>query len=442
MNPERKREKIGRRNFRHEGRGVDLVNDLDIADELDGLRQVLKPAQERVLAEVAAHPDEEFTRADYEALAHVSRSQAAYDLAELVKLGLVERFGSGRATRYRVVRGGAGRRRKWTSERIRTELSAFCDELGGWPRASEFREAGRGDLYLAASRYGGIDHWAEELGYYEDEVPEPSEPEPGSGESEPRRRVALAGAGLATLAALAILGLLFVGGDRPAPERSLAAAAPPERHDATARPVAEGGGAPDRPGVVLRLVAASGDSSLVVRRDSADGRLLWEGILERGESVRFRGRLWLESRSAEPPRRAPERRPRGAPTAYEHRARHRERDPRLERGAARDPRVRRHRRLRGGTAGCELGIVAAVEPVAFRRRRPGTRSAARSRLRPLARSTWRRVSMVKAWTSVGLLAAVALLPLGAAEGRSDLGSAPPFIIVHVSGDARIERVAR
>ena len=187
------------------------MNDLDNADELDGLRHVLKPAQERVLAEVAAHPDEEFTRADYETLAHVSRSQAAYDLVELVKLGLVERFGSGRATRYRVVRGGAGRRRKWTSERIRTELSAFCDELGGWPRASEFKEAGRGDLYLAASRYGGIDHWAEELGYYEDEVPEPSEPEPGSGESELRRWVPLAGTGLATLAALAFLGLLLIG---------------------------------------------------------------------------------------------------------------------------------------------------------------------------------------------------------------------------------------
>ena len=270
------------------------MNDLDNADELDGLRHVLKPAQERVLAEVAAHPDGEFTRADYETLAHVSRSQAAYDLVELVKLGLVERFGSGRATRYRVVRGGAGRRRKWTSERIRTELSAFCDELGGWPRASEFKEAGRGDLYLAASRYGGIDHWAEELGYYEDEVPEPSEPEPGSGESELRRWVPLAGTGLATLAALAFLGLLLIGSNRPASERSLAVAAPLEGHDATARPVAERGGAPDGPGVLLQLVAAGGDSSLVVRRGSADGRLLWEGILERGESVRFRGRLWLE----------------------------------------------------------------------------------------------------------------------------------------------------
>ena len=268
------------------------MNDLDNADELDGLRQVLKPAQERVLAEVAAHPDEEFTRADYETLAHVSPSQAAYDLAELIMLGLVERFGSGRATHYRVVRGGAGRRRMWTSERIRTELSAFCDELGGWPRASEFKEAGRGDLYLAASRYGGIDRWAEELGYYEDEVPEPSEPESGSGESELRRWVPLAGTGLATLAALAFLSVLLIGSNR-ASERSLATAAPLEGHDATARPVVERGGAPDRPGVLLRLVAASGDSSLVVRRGSADGRLLWEGILERGESVRFRGRLWL-----------------------------------------------------------------------------------------------------------------------------------------------------
>ena len=41
--------------------------------------------------------------------------------------------------------------------------------------------------------------------------------------------------------------------------------------------------------------------------------------------------------------------------------------------------------------------------------------------------------MVKTWAYVGLLAAAALLPLGAADGRGDLGSAPPFINVHVSG---------
>ena len=38
--------------------------------------------------------------------------------------------------------------------------------------------------------------------------------------------------------------------------------------------------------------------------------------------------------------------------------------------------------------------------------------------------------MVKTWTSVGLLAIVALLPLGAAEGVED--PTPPIVIAHVS----------
>ena len=41
--------------------------------------------------------------------------------------------------------------------------------------------------------------------------------------------------------------------------------------------------------------------------------------------------------------------------------------------------------------------------------------------------------MVKQCTFVALLAAVALLPVGAAQGRSDLDSAPPFIILDVTG---------
>ena len=76
-------------------------------------------------------------------------------------------------------RARGGRRRKWTPERIRDELEDFCDEIGGWPRAAEFKETGRGDLYLAASRYGGIEHWAEELGFGEPE-PTPSRPPPAS----------------------------------------------------------------------------------------------------------------------------------------------------------------------------------------------------------------------------------------------------------------------
>jgi hypothetical protein len=276
---------------------MSTLNDLDRdnAQDLDGLRHVLKPAQERVLAEMSARADRHFTRADYEAVAHVSRSQAAYDLAELVKLGLVERVGSGRATRYRVARSGAGRRRKWTPDRIRAELEAFCEELVEWPRASEFREAGRADLYVAASRYGGIDYWADELGFVEADEVEADELEPAPEPDEPRRRPKLVPAALAAAAAVALLGLLLVGGDsRPTREQTLAAAALRESPDATALPVADRGGPPARQQLALRLVAARGDSWLVVRRDSGNGRVLWKGILERGESLRFRGRLWLQ----------------------------------------------------------------------------------------------------------------------------------------------------
>jgi hypothetical protein len=88
----------------------------DRGDESHGLRPVLKPAQEHVLAELADGGTEEFTRSTYEEIAHVSRSQAAYDLADLVKLGLVDRLGAGRATRYRIAREGDGRRRKWARQ--------------------------------------------------------------------------------------------------------------------------------------------------------------------------------------------------------------------------------------------------------------------------------------------------------------------------------------
>jgi hypothetical protein len=123
----------------------------------------LKPSQEMVLATLAERGSQELVRAEYEAIAGVSRSQAAYDIAELVALGMLERVGSGRATRYRVAPQAVGRPRKWTDERIRQELAEFHSLLGRWPRAADFRESGRTDLYLAACRNGGLERWAGEL---------------------------------------------------------------------------------------------------------------------------------------------------------------------------------------------------------------------------------------------------------------------------------------
>jgi hypothetical protein len=126
-------------------------------------REEFKPAQQRALA-VLKDGHEELTRGAYQQICGVSRSQAAYDLAELVEAGVVERIGSGRSTRYVLVRERNSSRRHWTSDRIRSELVHFCAGRPAWPSAREFKSAGHTDLYVAASRYGGVAFWAAELG--------------------------------------------------------------------------------------------------------------------------------------------------------------------------------------------------------------------------------------------------------------------------------------
>lgn len=85
------------------------MSDDETSGEHHGARHLLKPAQERVLAALHAGEEDHVTRARYEELAHVSSSQAAYDLGDLVTLGLVDRVGTGRTTSYRVVREAASR---------------------------------------------------------------------------------------------------------------------------------------------------------------------------------------------------------------------------------------------------------------------------------------------------------------------------------------------
>jgi hypothetical protein len=123
----------------------------------------LKPTQRRALLALESSPGASLTRSEYERLTGAGRSQAAYDLADLVSAGLFVRVGGGRSTRYVLAHEPASQRR-WTPNRIRHELELFCADRSVWPTASEFKAAGRGDLYVAASRYGGIPHWANELG--------------------------------------------------------------------------------------------------------------------------------------------------------------------------------------------------------------------------------------------------------------------------------------
>ena len=127
-------------------------------------RQELKPAQHRALALMRDGRESELTRGGYQELAGVSRSQAAYDLAELVQAGALERIGRGRSTRYVLADHPNLTRRHWTSERIRAELASFCAGRQTWPSAKEFKASGHADLYVAASRYGGVALWAAELG--------------------------------------------------------------------------------------------------------------------------------------------------------------------------------------------------------------------------------------------------------------------------------------
>src|ERR671937_235684 len=168
----------------------------------------LKPAQQRAVSALTADPASELTRGQYEQLAGVSRSQAAYDLAELVEVGLLDRVGNGRATRYRLAREG-GAQRHWTSDRIRTELEAFCAGRNAWPSAADFKAAGRGDLYVAASRYGGIGHWAEALGF--ERSPQGASPAPEPEPSPARAKLAWAGGGaLVALAVAVAVGAIVV----------------------------------------------------------------------------------------------------------------------------------------------------------------------------------------------------------------------------------------
>jgi hypothetical protein len=281
----------------------------------DGGRVSLKPAQEAALAELE-NGLPELTRAGYQEITGVSRSQAAYDLADLVTLGVLERVGQGRSTRYRLGRGAGGRARKWTNDRIRAGLEAFCSELGRWPRAVEFREAGHGDLYLAASRYGGIDYWAAELGFRENEPDETFSDdfdEPLDREGFRRSRGALVPtgvmwgrillAGAVVVVAVAFATLIFLVDNGPtvvtAPSAERQVGAPNSNATggepaARAKPVARRKARVAATPVALRLSASGGSSWVAVRKGSADGDLLYQGTLAGARSRIFRAdRLWL-----------------------------------------------------------------------------------------------------------------------------------------------------
>jgi hypothetical protein len=127
--------------------------------------------QEHAVAALTTGGRSEISRADYEELVGVRRTQASADLAGLVKARILRTVGSGPSTSYRLAissKPNGGRRRgpasSWTDQRIEAELREFIGERQDWPSPSEFRKSGKMALYKAASRRGGIAHWTALLG--------------------------------------------------------------------------------------------------------------------------------------------------------------------------------------------------------------------------------------------------------------------------------------
>jgi Fic family protein len=132
----------------------------------------LNAGQEKALAALRIQGRREFTRREYEQAAGVRRSTAGDDLRELVRHGVLGTRGAGPNTRYgfpsAVTPSGttrrAGRPTKWTDTKIESGLRVFLAGRGDWPSPAEFRSAGRGDLYSAATRAGGIARWRRMFG--------------------------------------------------------------------------------------------------------------------------------------------------------------------------------------------------------------------------------------------------------------------------------------
>jgi Fic family protein len=132
----------------------------------------LTATQERALSALRLEGRREFTRRDWEAAAGVGRSSAGEDLNQLVRHGVLVPRGAGSSSRYTfsgAVRSGRREPRpgptpKWTEATIERSLREFLRGRDAWPTPDEFRQAGQGGLYAAASRGGGIARWRRVVG--------------------------------------------------------------------------------------------------------------------------------------------------------------------------------------------------------------------------------------------------------------------------------------
>jgi Fic family protein len=131
----------------------------------------LTTGQERALAALRVQGRREFTRREYEEAAGVRRTVALEELAGLLRYGVLVSRGSGPSTRYAFVTKvpsdegkRVGRPAVWNDTRIEQELREFLAGRGSWPTQQEFAAAGKGPLYTAASRHGGLARWRRMFG--------------------------------------------------------------------------------------------------------------------------------------------------------------------------------------------------------------------------------------------------------------------------------------
>jgi Fic family protein len=144
------------------------VRDLNAVTRALPLPIQLTTGQERAIAALTAEGRRDLTIRDYVELAAVSSRTASRELNALVEADVLRAHGSTRDRRFVLVAHGVsrgGRPRAWSDERITRELLELADELGAWPSYRDFAAARKLGLYAAVHRRGGLDAWAQRLGY-------------------------------------------------------------------------------------------------------------------------------------------------------------------------------------------------------------------------------------------------------------------------------------
>jgi Fic family protein len=145
-----------------------------MADKVRALAQVtgslplplqLTATQDQAIALLTADGRRRLTISELMEAAGVSQRTASRDLNSLVDAGVLRAYGSTRDRRFGLaVSGGrGGRPRKWTEERIETELRSLINALGHWPSYSDFEREDQLSLYAAMQRLGGVTGWRERL---------------------------------------------------------------------------------------------------------------------------------------------------------------------------------------------------------------------------------------------------------------------------------------